>query len=261
MLCGTLALVGIALERVGADQAAQASLVRVYLAPDATPDAVAALTSKLQADPRVASVTYVSPDQALAQARSRPGLDNLVSLSSTNPFPASLDVRVRMVTQLGAVARSVTSDPAVDPSYPTSYDPNTYSRLRQIALVAGGIGGGILLLFVIVAYAVIANSMRGIAAARAHEVVVMRLLGARGWMLRGPFVVEGLMSGALGGALAAAAVAGAYLLARRFEAATFSQVFPGVSATAVQYVLAAVIVAGLVLGMATATLGFRKVRA
>ncbi len=261
MLCGTLALIGIALERAVAQQAGEASLVRVYLASNASPDAVAALKSRLAADPRVLSVTDVSPEQALAEASSRPGLDNLASLSSTNPFPESLDVRVRMVTQVGAVAGSVTGDPAVDPSYPTSYDPNTYSRLRHVALVVGGVGLGIVLLFALIAYAVIANSMRGITAARRDEVAVTRLLGARGWMLRGPFVVEGLTTGALAGALAAAMVAGAWLLAVRFEAATYAQVLPGVDATAVQYVLAAVIVAGVVLGSGTAMLGFRKVRA
>ncbi|HEY4912811.1 MAG TPA: permease-like cell division protein FtsX [Candidatus Dormibacteraeota bacterium] len=261
LLCGTLAMVGLAIERVGVQQAAEASLVRVYLAPDSTPDAVSALTARLIADPRVSSVTSVSSEQALAEASARPGLDNLASLSTTNPFPASLDVRVSMVTQVGAVAASVKDDPAVDPSYPTSYDPNTYSRLRHVALVVGGVGAGLVLLFGLVAYGVIANAMRGIATARRQEVAVIRLLGARGWMLRGPFVVEGLMIGALAGALAAAAVAGAWLLATRFESATYSQLLPGVDATAVQYILAAVMAAGLVLGATTAMLGFRKVPA
>jgi len=261
MLCGTLALVGIAVEQAVADQAGQASLVRVYLAPDATPQAVAALKARLAADNRVASVTEVTPEQALAEANKRPGLDNLSSLSSANPFPASLDVRVRLVTKVAAVADSVKGDPAADASYPTSYDPDTYARLRQFALVAGSIAGGIVLLLVIVAYAVIANAMRGIAASRRQEIAVTRLLGARGWMLRGPFVVEGLTTGALAGALAAAVVAGAYLLATRFEAAIYIQVLPGVGATDVRYVLAAVITAGLVLGTATALFGFRKSRA
>jgi len=261
MLCGTLALVGIAVEQAVADQAGQASLVRVYLAPDATPQAVAALKARLAADNRVASVTEVTPEQALAEANKRPGLDNLSSLSSANPFPASLDVRVRLVTKVAAVADSVKGDPAADASYPTSYDPDTYARLRQFALVVGSIAGGIVLLLVIVAYAVIANAMRGIAASRRQEVAITRLLGARGWMLRGPFVVEGLTTGALAGALAAAVVAGAYLLATRFEAAIYIQVLPGVGATDVRYVLAAVITAGLVLGTATALFGFRKSRA
>lgn len=261
MLSGTLALVGIAVKGVVAQQAGQASLVRVYLASDATPEAVSALKTRLAADPRVASVTDVSPEQALKEATSRPGLDNLASLSSTNPFPASLDVRVRQVTDVASVARSVKGDPAADPAYSTSYDPDTYSRLQRFAMIAGAIVGGILLLIAIVAYAVIANSMRSIAAARFHEVAITRLLGAKGWMLRGPFVVEGLMTGALAGALAAAVVAAAWLLAVRFESAIYAQLLPGVDALSVQYVLAAVITAGLILGSATAMFGFRRARA
>jgi cell division transport system ATP-binding protein len=261
VLCGMLALVGIAVARVAAQQAGQASVVRVYLAADATPAAVAALESRLKADPRVSSVTEVSAAEALAQANSRPGLESLASLSDTNPFPASLDVQVRQVTNVGAVAAEVTGDPAADATYPTSYDPDTYARLRKIALIAGGIGAGLLLLFGLVAYAVSANSMRGIAAARREEVTITRLLGARGWMLRGPFVTEGLMTGALAGALAGAAVAGAWALAMRFEPEIYSQVLPGVGADSVRYVVAAVIAAGLVLGALTSMLGFRRIRA
>lgn len=261
VLCGTLGMVGIAVEHAVADQAGQASVVRVYLAADATPDAVAALKARLAADSRVASVTSVSPEQALAEASKRPGLDNLASLSDTNPFPASLDVRVKLVTQLAAVANSVKGDPAVDSSYPTSYDPDTYARLRQFAAIAGGIAVGVLLLLAIVAYAVIANSMRGIAAARRAEVALTRLMGARGWMTRGPFVIEGLMTGAIAGAGAAAVVGSAYLLAVRFENAIYVQVLPGVNLTAVRYVLAAVIAAGLVLGSSTAWFGIRRARA
>ena len=261
VLCGTLALVGITVERAVADQTGQASVVRVYIADGASQSSIDALEARLQADSRVASVRYLTPAQALEEASKRPGLDSLASLSSTNPFPASLDVKVRLVTQVAAVAGSVKGDPAVDPTYPTSYDPDTYARLRHFALVAGGIAGGIVILFAIVAYAVVANSMRGIAHARRQEVVVAQLLGARSWMLRGPFVVEGLTTGAIAGALAAALVGAAYLLAMRFESAVYVQLLPGVGTTAVQYVVAAVITAGLILGTATALLGFRKARA
>ena len=261
VLCGTLALVGIAVEKQVVDQAGQASMVRVYLADGATQDSVTALESKLKADSRVVSVRYVTPAQALAEAGNRPGLDNLASLSSANPFPASLDVKVRLPTQVAAVATSVKGDPAVDPTYPTSYDPDTYSRLRHFALVAGAIAGGIVLMFAVVAYVSVANAMRGVAASRRQEVAITRLLGARAWMLRGPFVVEGLTTGAVAGALAAALVGAAYLLALRFESTVYMQLLPGVDTTVVRYVLAAVITAGLVLGTATALLGFRKARA
>jgi len=168
---------------------------------------------------------------------------------------------VNLVTNIAAIAAEVTGDPAVDPTYPTSYDPDTYARLRKIALIVGGIGAGLLLLFTVVAYAVAANSMRAIAAARRQEVLVTRLLGARGWMVRGPFVTEGLMTGALAGALAAAAVAGAWLLASRFAFEIYSQILPGVGQNSVRYVVAAIMVTGLVLGALTSMLGFRRIRA
>jgi ABC-type ATPase involved in cell division/cell division protein FtsX len=261
LLCGTLALVGISIASVAGLEAGRASIVRVYLASDASPGAVAALESRLRADSRVSSVTEISPEQALQEANSRPGLDSLASLSGTNPFPASLDVQVGQVTAVAAVAAEVTGDPAVDPAYPTSYDPNTYAQLRKVVLIAGGIAAGLLLLFIAVAYAVAANSMRAIAAARQLEVTVTRLLGARGWMLRGPFVTEGLMTGALAGALAGAAIAGTWLLASTFASENYSQILPGVGLTSVRYVVAAVMVAGLVLGALTAMLGFRRIRA
>jgi len=260
VLAGMLAMVGIAVANVAAYEASQASIVRVYLAPDATSDAVTALNTRLAADPRVSSVTFVSAEQALKEAQSRPGLDSLGSLSSSNPFPASFDVTVRSVNDVAGVAASVAGDPAVDSSYPTSYDPDMYSRLRRIALVIGAVGATLLLIFAVVAYAVSANSVRGVAAARKDEVTITRLLGARAWMLRGPFVVEGVMTGALAGALAGAIAGGAWLLALRFAAATYAQVLPGVGLTSMRYVVAGLIVAGLLLGALTSTLGFRRYR-
>jgi ABC-type ATPase involved in cell division/cell division protein FtsX len=260
VLIGVLAMVGLAVANVAAYEASQASVVRVYLASDATTDAVSSLQARLVSDPRIASVTYVSAEQALQEANNRPGLESLGSLSSSNPFPASFDVNVRSVTQVAAVAASVVGDPAVDATYPTSYDPDTYSRLRHLAIVIGAVGAGLLLVFAVVAYAVSANSVRAVAVARKDEVMITRLLGARGWMLRGPFVMEGLMTGAIAGVLAGAIAGGAWLLASRFAAATYAQVLPGVGLTSIRYVVAAVIVAGLLLGALTATLGFRRNR-
>jgi cell division transport system permease protein len=256
-----LAVVGISLATVAGQEAGQASIVRVYLATDATPDSVAALEGRLRADSRVSSVTEVSAAQALLDASSRPGLGLLAGLSDSNPFPASLDVQVRQVTSVAAVAVEAAGDPAVDPGYPTSYDPNTYERLRKIALVVGGIGAGLLLLFAAVAYAVAANSMRAIAAARLPEVTLSRLLGARGWMVHGPFVIEGLLTGAIAGAVAGAAIAGLWLLATAEASQTYSQILPGVGQDSVRYVVAAVMAAGLVLGGLTSMLGFRRIRA
>ncbi len=261
LLCGLLALVGISLGRSAATAEAQASTVRVYLAENATAGQISALKGRFVADARVASVREVSSAEALQEAKGRPGLGSLAGLSDTNPFPASLDVRVKLITEVSAVAQIANGDAAVDPAYPTSYDPDVYGRLRNIAIGVGLVGGVLLLLFAFIAYAVTANSMRAVASARREELTTLRLLGARHWMLRDPFVIEGLMTGAIAGFIAGALVAAAYLLAMRFADATYVQLLPGVGLTTTRFVVAGVVIAGIVLGVATSVLSFRRVRA
>jgi cell division transport system permease protein len=258
LLGGSLALAGLGVAHAIAAEAGQVSTLRLYIAPTATDDQVAALSDRLKADPRIASVHVVSTDEALAQAQGRPGLGPLAQLSSSNPFPASIDVKSRRVTDVGVLASDFSGDPAVDPAYPTSYDPNTYSRLRQWALIVSAVVGGLVLLFAFVSYTVAANAMRAVALARRDEVGLMRLLAARGWMLRGPFLVEGITTGAFAGVAAAALVGGAWLLADRFAYATYAEVLPGVGRAAIQDLAAGIILAGLALGGLTAWNSLRR---
>ena len=60
---------------------------------------------------------------------------------------------------------------------------------------------------------------------------------------------------------AGAAVAAAWMLATNAASETYSQVLPGVGPDSVRYVVAALMIAGLVLGALTAMLGFRRIRA
>ena len=261
VMCGLLAMVGLALGQAAVTAENEASVVRVYLAPDATPDQVAALKAKFLADPRVKSVHEVSSAQALQEATGRPGLGALAGLTDTNPFPASLDVTAKLVTEVSAVAQIAKGDPAVDPNYPTSYDPDVYKRLKNIAIGVGVVGGALVLLFAFIAYAVAANSMRATAAARRDDVATLRMLGARRWMVRDPFVVEGLTSGAIAGLVAGAIVGAAWYLTVLFANSTYVVLLPGVHLQAARDVVAAVIVTGAVLGGMTSLLSFRRVRA
>jgi cell division transport system permease protein len=261
VMCGFLALIAAAIAPAAARAESDASVVRVYLADGTTQDQVTALQSRLQADPRVASVRYISSDEALREASGRPGLDSLAGLSDTNPFPASLDVKDKLVTEVSAVAQLARGDPAADPTYPTSYDPSLYGRLKKLAIGVGVVGGALVLLLAFIAYAVAANAMRATAAARREELKTLRLLGARPWMLRDPFVIEGLMTGAVAGAVAGAVVAGVWVLAAQFASTTFIDLLPGVGLTAVREIVAIVIVTGMILGLLTSLLSFRRVRA
>jgi cell division transport system permease protein len=63
-----------------------------------------------------------------------------------------------------------------------------------MALLAG--------LLVVASILLIANTIRLSLFARRREVEVMKLVGATDWFIRWPFVIEGVILGALGGVLA-----------------------------------------------------------
>jgi ABC-type ATPase involved in cell division/cell division protein FtsX len=261
LMCGLLGLVFSALVPAVVQAQAQASVVRVFLADGATDEQVSALQQSLRANPHVASVRYISAQEALQEASQQPGLSTFAGMSDSNPFPASLEVKAKLATEVAGIVGTVEHDPAVDQSNPTSYDPTLYGKLRNLAIGVGVVGGTLVLLLALIAYAVAANAMRATAAARREEVKTLRLLGARKWMLRDPFIIEGLMTGALAGAAAAALVAGAWYLAWEFTRATYVVLLPGVGLTAMRYVVASVIVAGMAIGVLTSLLSFRRVRA
>jgi cell division transport system permease protein len=263
LFAGVMGLLGTALVHVAAEQAATASVFDVYISESASPDDVTALRDRLKADSRVLSVQDITPDEALARARSRPGLGDLLDLAGTNPFSEALEVTLRVgaLPSIGAVVNSVSNDPAVDPAFPTSYDPQAYAGLRNLALGVGAGGAALVLLFGFISYATCANAIRAIALSRREEIALTRLLAARRWMVRGPFVIEGVMTGALGGVAGAVLVAGAWWLLGRGGPALSAAVLPGVGLRAVEIDAAILISVGMALGAIAAAFGVRRLTA
>jgi cell division transport system permease protein len=171
---------------------------------------VLSLEAKLRADPRVTRVTYISKEQALKRAQSQPGLADLASATGNNPFPASLDIKVRRIEDLAAVDALVKREAQLDPQLQTSYDPGAYTRLGQLILVLTVAGIAVLGLLAAVAVGLTGASVRGVVVARKEELRALDLLGAPGWVLRAPFVTQGALTGVLAGVVAAVCVLGLF---------------------------------------------------
>ena len=61
---------------------------------------------------------------------------------------------------------------------------------------------GLAVLLVIASLLLIANTIRLSLYARRRDVEVMKLVGATDWFIRWPFVIEGILVGAIGGVIA-----------------------------------------------------------
>ncbi|HXM59095.1 MAG TPA: permease-like cell division protein FtsX [Candidatus Dormibacteraeota bacterium] len=258
LLSGLVGLTAYAVQRLAAAQASEAAVLHVYLRDDAKPEDVSALRARLTADHRVAGVSLTSKADALKRAQHRPGMADLAGAVDDNPFPASLDVSVRSVSDVGPLSNAVSNSPPVDPILPTSYNAGANDRIQKALLIAGIAGGAFLLLLGFVAITVTANSIRAAILTRRDEVSIMQLVGAPRWMVRGPFVVEGALTGGIAGLAASVVtlVIGVAVVAA--GRSTFAQIAPGVSIGACVVAAAIVLMAGLLLGSAASLLSVHR---
>lgn len=258
LLLGVAALGGVIAHNVTDLEARDASVLHVYLDDNATPAQVDSLEMKLRADRDVVKVTYISKEQALARAQHRPGLPELAAAAESNPFPAGLDVQVTAIDRVGAVDRVVRRDPSVDGGVPSSYDPNAYKRFQAIILGLAVGGAAFLILLLFIAVTVTANSIRSAIISRADEIGIMQLVGAPRWMVRGPFVIEGALTGAVAGGLAGIAAFGLCVVGVQAGAASFAQIAPGLTIQAGLVISLLLLVIGPVLGSASSLGSVRR---
>jgi cell division transport system permease protein len=258
LVTGMAGLSGFALHNLEQVEAGQASLLHVYLRDDVAAADLQSLSDRLALDNRVASVTYVSTAQALARAQRIPGLPQLADASDSNPFPANLDVQVKNINDVWAIDAMVRNDVAVDPVYPTSYDSGAYQRIQ--AVVLGIAVGGLLFLALLgfVAVTVTINSVRAAIHSRRDEVTIMQLVGAPRWMVRGPFVVEGAITGGLAGAAAGLLTFGLTLAGIEGGSQTFAQFAPGVTVAVAAIAAAMVFAIGVSLGSGSSLVSVRR---
>jgi cell division transport system permease protein len=258
LLSGVVGLIGFALHNLQQVESAQASLLHVYMRDDAKTADVDALWDRLSNDGRVAAVSYTTRAEALARAKRLPGLPQLAEATDSNPFPASLDVHVKNISDVAAVDKAVRYDTAVDPVYPTSYDRGAYQRIQAVLFGAAVAGIAFLMLLGFVAVTVTMNSIRAAIHSRRDEVTIMQLVGAPRWMVRGPFVVEGAITGALSGAVAGLITFGLAVAGITAGSASFAQFAPGVTVAVAAAAAAIVFASGLGLGSGSSLVSVRR---
>lgn len=258
LISGLVGVSGFALYNLEQVEAAQASLLHVYMRDDASIDNVYTLLIQLSKDPRVASVTYVSKADALQRAQRIPGLPQLADSTDSNPFPASLDVQVKRIDDVAAIDASVRNLTIVDPVYPTSYDRGAYQRIQNLLVGVAAAGIAFLALLGFVAVTVTVNSIKAAIHARRDEIRIMQLVGAPRWMVRSPFVVEGAITGAIAGLVAGLVTFGLTLAGVTNTGDAFRQFAPGVTVTVAAVAAAIVMLTGLLLGSASSLISLRR---
>ncbi len=190
----------------------------VYLEDDAPASRVEALREEIAARDVVHGVTYVSRQKAAEIFRERfAHLAQAAEDLGENPFPASLEIRARgerdeRLEETEQLIASLRREAVVEEVRDNEEEARKVLALIRLISAGGWIVGGILgtaSLFTIF------NVIRITVYQRRDEISIMRLVGATGSFIRGPFLLEGTLHGAIG---SVAAVAMLFVIYGQLEA-------------------------------------------
>ena len=210
ILAGVNLLVGHAFSQVLDNFRAKVSEISINVADDTPLQTVYDFQQQLSLDPRVTNVRFITKDQALAQFKADPSNVVLAQQIDGNPLDAKLEVRVANLSDVAAIDTLARRWPGVDPTDPTNYQGDFVNRMLGLSQWLGLAGVGLLAILVVVSIVIVMNTIRTAVYHRRKEIEVMKLVGATEWFVRGPFVIEGIMTGLIAAAFALALLVIAY---------------------------------------------------
>jgi cell division transport system permease protein len=200
---GLVVLVGLnvraALENVG-----ERVEIVLYLRRGTPLEAATLAMQDILAFPEVADVSYVSEEEALARAREelREFQDVFADLAQ-NPLPASLEVTLRPqfrdAQHVEAVAERLRGFRFAED---VRFGRDWIAKLDRLRSIAAAMSILISAAFAAASIIIIGTTIRLTVLQRSREIAIMRFVGATDGFIRAPFLLEGTLKGALGGALA-----------------------------------------------------------
>lgn len=184
--------------------------ISVSMKPEADEEDVLALRQSLELLPEVQEVTYSSRDQELEDFRER-NKNNVLIIQSLdevgNPFGARLNIRAVDPARYESVANFLESDSALSASGATivdqiSFKKNIVDKLVRLIDTSRTIGWAIMLVLIFISVIVTFNTISLAIYISREEIALMKLVGAGDNYVRGPFIVEGIISGVIAAFLA-----------------------------------------------------------
>jgi len=157
---------------------------------------VNAVRAKLAASTLVKSVTPVTAEEGLAQMRKKNPELFQGSTLPYNPLGPALTVQPKRGEDTVKIAETL------QPRPPGVHDVNYGKKTAHKLLTAAKVIDIFFVLAVIVLLVsstlLIGNTIRLAIFSRRREIEVMKLVGATNWFIRGPFMLEGLITGLVG---------------------------------------------------------------
>lgn len=182
--------------------------INIAFRTDAPEEEILALQEVLLRQSEVASVEYTSADEEVLNFREKHANDFLTLQAleeiGENPFGGSLRVKAKDSTQYEPIAQLLEGDTSVAREYSPIIDRINFSqnrvvldRLSDLIRNTRLVGSLVTYLLALISVVVMYTTIRLTIYMVREEIGIMRLVGANASYVRGPFLVQGILYGAL----------------------------------------------------------------
>lgn len=175
--------------------------VSVYFKTSVDENQIIVLKKSLEELEEVKSVEYVSRDQALETFKEN-HKDDLAVIQSldelgSNPLSASINVRAKDPKYYADISAFLESEAPAGVIDKINFSQNQVVIERLSKIVNTLRAGGIILAIVlaIIAFLIAFNTIRLAIFSNRESIEIMRLVGANNSLIRGPYIVEGVIHG------------------------------------------------------------------
>ena len=207
LLLGIVAMLGIAANSL-TDYVKENIGFDVVMKNDASQQEIDALKQMWTKAPYVASVKYISKEDALQSWEKETG-ENLMEVIGVNPLSSEFEVRVKpqyvSVDSLNRIEYALSQNKSID-SVKMHKDvvEQINSNVKSVVLVLGAV----LMVLVLISFVLINNTIR--LAVYSHRFIIhtMKLVGATASFIRRPFVLTNVLNGFIASLIAITLLSG-----------------------------------------------------
>jgi len=170
--------------------------VQIFFKDEAKKESIDAIKNQLQSSGKIASIKYISKEEALAIYKEQNKNDPLLlELVTADILPASIEISTYNVQDLAGVVDAVKNLPVVDK---IGYQPDVIKKLTSWtdALRKAGV---IIIVILAIESVLVMTTIIGIKISqKREEIEIMRLIGATNWYISWPFLYEGILYAVVG---------------------------------------------------------------
>lgn len=182
--------------------------IAVFFKDEAKEKDILALEKKLKSLKEVKEVKYISKEAALKKFKKKyernPLLMSALKEIGENPFPASLTIKAESPEYYEKISLFIEKSFPLKLIEKITYKEHkdiisrviSFSKIFQKTVLISS------LILIIIALLVTLNTIRLSIFAKKEELEIMKLIGGSNFFARGPFIIQGIIVGTLGGTLA-----------------------------------------------------------